>query len=47
MDVASGRTDKEENLAGGLEGHLAEGYVPVVGHRSRRRELVARERVEG
>ena len=47
MDVASGGIDQEEDLAGGLERHLAQGYVPVIRHRSGRCELVAREGVEG
>ena len=46
MDVASGGIDQEEDLVGGLERHLAQGYVPVVGHRSGRCELVAREGIE-
>lgn len=32
MDVASGGIDEEEDLAGGLKRHLAEGDVPVVRH---------------
>ena len=47
MDVASGGIDQEEDLAWGLERHLAEGYVPVVRHGSGRGELVAREGVVG
>lgn len=36
MDVAGGGIDEEEDLAGGLERHLAQGYVPVVGDGSGR-----------
>ena len=32
MDVASGGINDEEDLAGGLEGYLAEGYVPMIGN---------------
>lgn len=47
MDVASGGIDEEEDLSRRLEGHLAEGDVPVIGHRTGRRELVAGKGVEG
>lgn len=47
MDEASGGVDQEEDVPGGFEGHLTHGRVPVVGHRAGRRELVAREGVEG
>lgn len=47
MDVASGGTEKEEDLPGGLEGHLTDGHVPVVGHRTGRRALIAWEGIEG
>lgn len=46
MDIASGRTDQEEDLAGGLEGYLADGHVPVVGHRTGRKKLVAGKGIE-
>ena len=47
MDEASDRADQEEDLPWGLEGHFANGCVPVVGHGAGRRELVAGEGVEG
>lgn len=47
MNVASGGTDEEEDLTGGLQGHLADGHVPVIGYGTGGRELVAREGVEG
>lgn len=47
MDVASGRVDEEEDLAGGLEGDFADRHVPVVGHEAGWGELVAREGVKG
>ena len=38
---------RKRTCPGGLEGHLSDGRVPVVGHGSGRREVVAREGAEG